>query len=110
VLDEQVRGSVPDPSLFSLSRLEQIRAFARGLMPGTPSTRLLGYRVTRVSSGTAVLTQPISPWFEVCEGFIDLVSNIVHDLAVGSGLVFSDRGVHTLRGLEGEWHLWGLGV
>lgn len=73
MLDEQVRGSVPDPSLFSLTGLEQIRAFTRGLMPSTPSTHLLGYRVTQVSSGTAVLTQRVSPWFEVYEGFVELV-------------------------------------
>lgn len=41
-------------------------------MPSTPVARLLGYRVTQVSSGTAVFTQPISPWFETYEGFVDL--------------------------------------
>ena len=73
MLDEQVRGSVPDPSLSSLPGLDQIRAYARGLMPSTPTARLLGYRVTQASSGTAVLSQPISPWFEVYEGFVELI-------------------------------------
>jgi hypothetical protein len=79
LLDEPVRRSVPDPSLFSLSGLEQIRAYTRGLMPSTPSARLLGYRVTQVRSGTAVLAQPIS-----------------------------DRGVHALKGLDGTWQLYGV--
>jgi class 3 adenylate cyclase len=37
-----------------------------------------------------------------------LVSRTVRELADGSGLVFSDRGVHALKGLEGEWHLYAL--
>ena len=33
------------------------------------------------------------------------VSSTVRDLVAGSGLVFEDRGTHTLKGLHGEWHL-----
>jgi class 3 adenylate cyclase len=71
-LGEPVRGSLPDPSLLSLSGLEQLRAYMRGLVLDAPLYRLLGPRVTQVSSGTAVLHQQISPWFEVYDGFIDL--------------------------------------
>lgn len=35
-----------------------------------------------------------------------VVSPTVRDLAVGSGLTFSDRGVHSLKGVPGEWHLY----
>jgi class 3 adenylate cyclase len=35
-----------------------------------------------------------------------LVSKVVRDLTVGSGLVFEDRGVHQLRGLPEEIHLY----
>ncbi len=35
-----------------------------------------------------------------------LASTTVKDLVVGSGLCFADRGVHTLRGVPGEWHLF----
>ncbi|MGH3135806.1 MAG: adenylate/guanylate cyclase domain-containing protein [Gaiellaceae bacterium] len=35
-----------------------------------------------------------------------LVSSTVKDLVAGSGLAFSDRGVHALRGIPGEWHLY----
>jgi class 3 adenylate cyclase len=35
-----------------------------------------------------------------------LVSNIVRDLAGGSGIDFEDRGVHDLKGVPGEWRLF----
>jgi class 3 adenylate cyclase len=34
-----------------------------------------------------------------------LVSNTVKDLVVGSGISFSDRGWHELKGLPEKWHL-----
>ena len=34
-----------------------------------------------------------------------LVSTVVRDLALGSGLVFAERGRHTLKGVPGEWEL-----
>jgi class 3 adenylate cyclase len=35
-----------------------------------------------------------------------LVSNTVKDLVAGSGIIFADRGTHSLRGLPGEWPLF----
>lgn len=35
-----------------------------------------------------------------------LVSNTVRDLVAGSGLRFSDRGTHVLKGVPGEWRLF----
>ncbi len=37
-----------------------------------------------------------------------LVSSTVRDLVTGSGLVFSDRGPHTLKGFPEPWHLYRL--
>jgi class 3 adenylate cyclase len=37
-----------------------------------------------------------------------LVSRTVRDLVTGSGLSLVDRGVHTLKGVPEEWHLFGL--
>jgi class 3 adenylate cyclase len=37
-----------------------------------------------------------------------LVSHTVRDLVSGSGLHFRDRGVHTLKGVPGEWRLYGV--
>jgi len=39
-----------------------------------------------------------------------LVSSTVRDLALGSGIVFTDRGEHELRGLPGTWHLYAVAV
>jgi class 3 adenylate cyclase len=35
-----------------------------------------------------------------------LVSSTVKDLVAGAGLMFSDRGDHTLKGIPGEWRLF----
>ena len=37
-----------------------------------------------------------------------LVSGTVRDLVTGSGLRFSERGHHTLRGIEGDWAVFAL--
>jgi hypothetical protein len=35
-----------------------------------------------------------------------LVSSTVRDLVAGSGITFSERGVHELKGLPGQWQLF----
>lgn len=35
-----------------------------------------------------------------------LVSSTVKDLVAGSGIRFTDRGIHVLKGLPGKWHLF----
>jgi class 3 adenylate cyclase len=37
-----------------------------------------------------------------------LVSSTVKDLTAGSGLVFDDRGMHVLKGVPEEWHLYAV--
>lgn len=37
-----------------------------------------------------------------------LVSRTVKDLVVGSDLTFEDRGVHSLKGIEDDWHLYAV--
>lgn len=37
-----------------------------------------------------------------------LVSSTVRDLVAGSGLGFTDRGAHSLRGLDAEWRLFAV--
>jgi len=39
-----------------------------------------------------------------------LVSSVVRDLALGSGLAFADRGRHALKGVPGEWELFSSSV
>jgi uncharacterized protein (TIGR00369 family) len=69
-----VRGSLAEPSFFSLSGLDQLRAYQQGLVPVNPHARLLGYRMTQVSSGNVVFSQPISAWFDIYDGFVDLAA------------------------------------
>jgi class 3 adenylate cyclase len=38
-----------------------------------------------------------------------LVSQTVKDLVAGSGLTFTDRGTHALKGVPDEWHLYAAG-
>ena len=37
-----------------------------------------------------------------------VVSSTVKDLVVGSGISFSDRGPHKLKGVPGEWRLFAV--
>jgi hypothetical protein len=37
-----------------------------------------------------------------------LVTGTVVDLVAGSGLGFEDRGLHTLKGVPGEWRLFAV--
>jgi class 3 adenylate cyclase len=37
-----------------------------------------------------------------------LVSSTVKDLVVGSGLAFEDRGMHALKGVPDDWHLFAV--
>jgi class 3 adenylate cyclase len=39
-----------------------------------------------------------------------MVSRTVTDLVAGSGITFSDRGVHKLKGVPGEWQLFAVGA
>jgi class 3 adenylate cyclase len=82
VLNEPVRGVVPEPGLFSLPGLERMRLYQQGRMPATPHARLLGYRMTQVSSGSSVLSQPITQWSEMQDGFVDVTA-----LAAVSGFI-----------------------
>jgi hypothetical protein len=36
--------------------------------------------------------------------------NVVRDLVAGSGLAFTDRGMHELKGVPGEWQVLALDV
>lgn len=74
MLNETVRGIVPEPGIFSLPGLERMRLYQQGRLPATPHARLLGYRLTQVSSGSSVLSQPITPWSEIYDGFADVTA------------------------------------
>ena len=58
--DEPVRGHTPPPWFRSLSGIERVRAFSRGLLPWPPMARLLGMRTTHVATGTVTVAMPAS--------------------------------------------------
>jgi len=35
-----------------------------------------------------------------------IVSSTVKDIVTGSGIAFADRGMHSLKGVPGEWRLY----
>jgi class 3 adenylate cyclase len=37
-----------------------------------------------------------------------VTSSTVKDLVAGSGIAFADRGMHVLKGVPGEWHLYAV--
>jgi hypothetical protein len=36
------------------------------------------------------------------------VSSTLHDLVIGSGLEFNERGAHELKGVPGQWNLYAV--
>ena len=92
------RGRSPAPIAPSRPSRSSGSTFAPASTPArwrSPGARSRGSRCT---SARASRRRP-----EPCEV---LVSSIVRDLAAGSSIDFEDRGVTTLRGVPGEWHLY----
>ena len=83
--DEPVRGGIPDPHFYSLPGIEQLRAFQRGLVLPTPLSHLVGVRFTQVSSGTTVMSLPLSPWLQLGDGTTDF--RIAAELAAYSAVM-----------------------
>jgi len=54
---------------------------------------------TRVSSSSSVILNVLRQVW---------VSSTVKDLVAGSGLRFTDRGAHRLKGFRGEWRLFAI--
>ena len=44
----------------------------------------------------------------IADGGEVLVSSTVKDLVVGSGIEFEDKGLHSLKGVSGDWHLFAV--
>jgi uncharacterized protein (TIGR00369 family) len=69
---EPVRGGFPDPSIFGLSGLEQIRALVEGKGPPPPIHHLTGMRPTEAGPETATFVMPATEWLLPPVGFISL--------------------------------------
>ena len=68
----------------------------------TGEVEYLGERVTGIAVHTAARVAAMAGPSEV------LVSSTVKDLVAGSGLRLADRGIHGLKGVPGEWRLFGV--
>jgi len=68
----------------------------------TGECEVLGEKLSGIAVHIAARVTALSTPDEV------LVSSTVKDLVAGSGLRFRERGVHVLRGVPGEWHLFAL--
>jgi class 3 adenylate cyclase/alpha-beta hydrolase superfamily lysophospholipase len=66
----------------------------------TGECELVGNDIAGVAVHTAARVAGMAKGDEV------LVSSTVRDLVSGSGIRFEDRGYHTLKGVEGKWHLY----
>jgi hypothetical protein len=51
--------------------------------------------------------QPIKGPAQIGRG-ARMVSSTVKDLVAGSGIKFADHGLHTLKGVPGEWRLFAV--
>jgi len=67
---EPVRGGYPDPALFALPGMEQIRALVDGRTPAPPINYLFGLQPTEAGPGTVTFTMPVSPWLQSPQGTI----------------------------------------
>ncbi len=69
---ETVRGGYPDPALFGLPGVEQLRAFLRPGAPRPPISRLTGMVPTEVGLGTTTFSMPASRWLLSPQGLISV--------------------------------------
>ena len=71
MVEEPVRGRLPDPSFWSLPGIDQARARLRGIVPRSPLSHLIGLRLTQVGAGSATVTMPATPWLQNYDGAVD---------------------------------------
>jgi uncharacterized protein (TIGR00369 family) len=69
---EPVRGGYPDPALFALPGIEQVRASLDGRAPSCPLNHLVGMKLTEVGAGKATFMMPASPWLVSPQGAISV--------------------------------------
>jgi class 3 adenylate cyclase len=89
VLNEPVRGGLPDPAFYSLPGLEQWRAFQDGRAPHSSLHRLTGFRLTQVDPGLVVLALPRPEWLQFGDGTVDL-SVLIELASAGAATTVTD--------------------
>ena len=87
IWEEPVRGGYPDPRIFGLSGIEQMRAYFRGFAPAPPLGRLTGLLPTHVGPGAATFVMPATEWLQTPAPFISLgVQAMLADAALGCAI------------------------
>jgi pimeloyl-ACP methyl ester carboxylesterase/class 3 adenylate cyclase len=83
---------------------EEVRALGLEIRAGlhTGECELMGDKLGGIAVHTGARVAAQARTGEV------LVSSTVKDLVAGSGLVFQDRGVQSLKGIPGEWRLFAV--
>ena len=83
---------------------EEVRALGLEIRAGlhTGECELMGDKLGGIAVHTGARVAAQAHAGEV------LVSSTVKDLVAGSGLVFQDRGVQSLKGIPGEWRLFAV--
>jgi uncharacterized protein (TIGR00369 family) len=88
IVDEPVRGYVPDVGFLSLPGIERMRALMNGSLPASPIQHLTGARGVQVGHGSCTAVMPASPWFQTQAGFFNNgVTALVADFALGGAIL-----------------------
>jgi uncharacterized protein (TIGR00369 family) len=69
---EPVRGGFPDPRLFGLPGMEQIRSYLRRQVPPPPIHHLTGMIPTDAGAGSATFEMPATAWLQPPTGYVTL--------------------------------------
>jgi uncharacterized protein (TIGR00369 family) len=69
---EPAPAAYPDPALFALSGVDQLRAFLDGRAPRPPIGQLTGMKPTEVGLGTSTFSMPASGWLLGPQGLISV--------------------------------------
>ena len=88
VIDEPVRGQVPDAGFVSLPGIDRMRALLDGRVPPSPVQHLTGVRLVQVGYGSCTAVMPASPWFQTQAGFfVTGVTALAADFALGGAIM-----------------------
>ena len=113
---EPVRGAHPDPHLFALPGIEQLRLQMAGESPEPPLSRLTGMRLAEIIPGEAEFTMPLTGWLAGADGLIPpgpvaipadaaMACAIMSCLPAGTPFTTSEMTLRVLRPVRPGGHL-----
>jgi uncharacterized protein (TIGR00369 family) len=113
---EPVRGAHPDPHLFGLPGIEQLRRQMTGESPESPLSRLTGMRLAEITPGEAEFTMPLTGWLAGADGLISpgplaipadaaMACAIMSRLPAGTPFTTSEMTLRVLRPVRPGGHL-----